>query len=270
METLEFAHTCQLGRHGGTFDLPADLKKAMDAARSRGASQRKAGGGSGAGGGDADAGGDGDGGDKVRVRGLCGPLRSALVMGRVAPVGTGSSRAGAPGGSAATGGCGRHDTAKLGGAEVMEAPPLTGLCGTVAAAATNHRAPPLPPPFLPLQAQQCDEALLQLVSETFDSGVKTLGAMRQMGIAHTADTPVGDAMLRGVSGGERKRVTLAEMLVRPAGLGGGGGEGGCVQLFRGSGALMLVRAGLGGGEGGRGGGVRCRVCAGGGARSSPC
>ncbi len=64
--------------------------------------------------------------------------------------------------------------------------------------------------------------------------------MRALGIAHTKDTPVGDAMLRrvrapaplpgsltiqlcarcallrrGVSGGERKRVTVGEMLVGP-------------------------------------------------------
>ncbi len=37
--------------------------------------------------------------------------------------------------------------------------------------------------------------------------------LRSLGIMHTMDTPVGDSMLRGVSGGERKRVTLGEMLV---------------------------------------------------------
>ncbi|PNH10990.1 Pleiotropic drug resistance protein 1, partial [Tetrabaena socialis] len=58
-----------------------------------------------------------------------------------------------------------------------------------------------------------DEDLVKLATETHDSGVRTLGAMRAMGITHTANTPVGDAMLRGVSGGERKRVTTAEMLV---------------------------------------------------------
>ncbi|KAG2487630.1 hypothetical protein HYH03_013769 [Edaphochlamys debaryana] len=60
-----------------------------------------------------------------------------------------------------------------------------------------------------------EAAFLELADQTFDSGVRTLAAMRAMGIAHTADTPVGDAMLRGVSGGERKRVTTAEMLVGP-------------------------------------------------------
>ena len=33
-----------------------------------------------------------------------------------------------------------------------------------------------------------------------------------MGIAHTEDTKVGDAFVRGVSGGERKRVSIIETL----------------------------------------------------------
>lgn len=39
--------------------------------------------------------------------------------------------------------------------------------------------------------------------------------MRVMGLARVADTKVGNALVRGVSGGERKRVTSAEMLVGP-------------------------------------------------------
>ncbi|DAZ97150.1 TPA: hypothetical protein N0F65_004764 [Lagenidium giganteum] len=35
--------------------------------------------------------------------------------------------------------------------------------------------------------------------------------LRQLGLTHCQDTVVGDAMLRGVSGGERKRVTTGEM-----------------------------------------------------------
>lgn len=43
---------------------------------------------------------------------------------------------------------------------------------------------------------------------------RVLGAL---GIAHTAETVVGDALVRGVSGGERRRVSLAEVLaVAPA------------------------------------------------------
>lgn len=44
--------------------------------------------------------------------------------------------------------------------------------------------------------------------------IKTL--LRMFNIEHTRDTIVGNAMVRGVSGGERKRVSIAEMLVTGA------------------------------------------------------
>ncbi|KAG2439064.1 hypothetical protein HYH02_006591 [Chlamydomonas schloesseri] len=106
METLEFAHTCQLGSRGGGFDLPGELRKAIEKARADGT-------------------------------------------------------------------------------------------------------------YTPPEHSLSDDELLKIMDETYDSGIRTLGAMRAMGISHTANTPVGDAMLRGVSGGERKRVTTAEMLVGP-------------------------------------------------------
>lgn len=40
--------------------------------------------------------------------------------------------------------------------------------------------------------------------------------LRVMGLEVCADTLVGSAMIRGVSGGQRKRVTTAEFLVGPA------------------------------------------------------
>jgi ABC-type multidrug transport system ATPase subunit/ABC-type multidrug transport system permease subunit len=40
--------------------------------------------------------------------------------------------------------------------------------------------------------------------------------LRSLRLEHAADTPVGDAMLRGVSGGEKRRVALGEALVGPA------------------------------------------------------
>jgi ABC-type multidrug transport system ATPase subunit len=39
--------------------------------------------------------------------------------------------------------------------------------------------------------------------------------LRLLGLENCADTCVGDAMVRGVSGGEKKRVTLGEMLIIP-------------------------------------------------------
>lgn len=45
--------------------------------------------------------------------------------------------------------------------------------------------------------------------------MKTEVIIRLLGIENCVDTVVGNAYLRGVSGGERKRVTSAEMLVGP-------------------------------------------------------
>jgi ABC-type multidrug transport system ATPase subunit len=45
------------------------------------------------------------------------------------------------------------------------------------------------------------------------SGIKVQHVMRVMGLTHVKDTVVGDALLRGVSGGQKKRVTISEMVV---------------------------------------------------------
>jgi ABC-type multidrug transport system ATPase subunit len=39
--------------------------------------------------------------------------------------------------------------------------------------------------------------------------------LRTLGLSRVADTLVGNNLIRGISGGERKRVTSAEMLVGP-------------------------------------------------------
>lgn len=36
--------------------------------------------------------------------------------------------------------------------------------------------------------------------------------LKMLGISHTKNTKVGNAYVRGVSGGERKRVSIAEMV----------------------------------------------------------
>ncbi|KAK2076776.1 hypothetical protein QBZ16_005002 [Prototheca wickerhamii] len=45
--------------------------------------------------------------------------------------------------------------------------------------------------------------------------IKPYLVMKTTGLSHAADTFVGDAMHRGISGGERRRATLAEVLVGP-------------------------------------------------------
>ena len=53
------------------------------------------------------------------------------------------------------------------------------------------------------------------LEEINGTGIRTEVIIRLLGIQNCVDTVVGNAYLRGVSGGERKRVTSAEMLVGP-------------------------------------------------------
>lgn len=53
--------------------------------------------------------------------------------------------------------------------------------------------------------------------EYVETVTKTLGTV--FGLRHVKDTKVGDAAIRGVSGGERKRVSIAEALATRAKLG---------------------------------------------------
>lgn len=55
----------------------------------------------------------------------------------------------------------------------------------------------------------------QLVSDVWGTNVKTEVLMRILGLDGCRDTVVGGPMLRGVSGGQKKRVTSAEHLVGP-------------------------------------------------------
>ncbi|KAK9807392.1 hypothetical protein WJX73_000014 [Symbiochloris irregularis] len=67
---------------------------------------------------------------------------------------------------------------------------------------------------LPGEATE-DEEFERLVSDVWGTTVKTEVLMRILGLANCRDTVLGGAMVRGVSGGERKRVTSAEHLVGP-------------------------------------------------------
>lgn len=52
------------------------------------------------------------------------------------------------------------------------------------------------------------------------------GVLQHLGLAKAADTLVGGPLQRGVSGGERKRVSIGAWRSEVANVGGGGGEGG--------------------------------------------
>lgn len=54
-----------------------------------------------------------------------------------------------------------------------------------------------------------------LVDTVAGTPVKVDVVMKMMGLWHTRNTVVGNELLRGVSGGERHRITTAEMLVGP-------------------------------------------------------
>ncbi|CRK34697.1 hypothetical protein BN1723_014897 [Verticillium longisporum] len=49
-----------------------------------------------------------------------------------------------------------------------------------------------------------------MATTSIDKGVKS--TLETLGIAHTSDTVVGNEFIRGVSGGERKRVSIAEVM----------------------------------------------------------
>ncbi|KAK3416796.1 hypothetical protein EUGRSUZ_H02558 [Eucalyptus grandis] len=53
-------------------------------------------------------------------------------------------------------------------------------------------------------------------TEGQEANVVTDYILKMLGLEKCADTMVGDEMLRGISGGEQKRVTIGEMLVGPA------------------------------------------------------
>ncbi|KAG1655082.1 hypothetical protein FOA52_010286 [Chlamydomonas sp. UWO 241] len=61
------------------------------------------------------------------------------------------------------------------------------------------------------QEVRLEETLAQIL----DTDAKVEVMMRVFGMAHARDTYVGDAMVRGVSGGEKKRLTTVEMLMGP-------------------------------------------------------
>ena len=53
------------------------------------------------------------------------------------------------------------------------------------------------------------------VAQVWRTEVRLEILLRTLGLSSAANTLIGDAVVRGVSGGERKRVTSAEMLVGP-------------------------------------------------------
>lgn len=51
--------------------------------------------------------------------------------------------------------------------------------------------------------------------QVWGTGVKVDVVMRLLGLSHCRETQVGNEIFRGISGGERKRLTTAEQLLGP-------------------------------------------------------
>ena len=66
------------------------------------------------------------------------------------------------------------------------------------------------PWLLPQKPHDEFEALLR---QAWGTNVRVDIVMSLLGLAHCSETLVGDALMRGISGGERKRLTAAELLV---------------------------------------------------------
>lgn len=58
-------------------------------------------------------------------------------------------------------------------------------------------------------------SLESLAARGWGSAVRVELTLQMLGLAHCRNTPVGDAMTRGISGGEKKRLSLAEMVLGP-------------------------------------------------------
>lgn len=61
--------------------------------------------------------------------------------------------------------------------------------------------------------QDHHDVIDKLMQSMDGAGIVAEFIIRVLGLTNCADTPLGNEMIRGVSGGERKRVTLGEMLV---------------------------------------------------------
>jgi ABC-type multidrug transport system ATPase subunit/ABC-type multidrug transport system permease subunit len=65
------------------------------------------------------------------------------------------------------------------------------------------------------QSKEQDGEFLELLEKAVISGAKPYYVLNRLGLENVLNTFVGDENLRGVSGGEKKRVTTAEVMVGP-------------------------------------------------------
>lgn len=69
-----------------------------------------------------------------------------------------------------------------------------------------------------LLSNMSDEEFDRFVKDIFGTPLKVDAVIKFLGLTRCQNTMAGDFMTRGISGGEKKRLTAAEMLVGPTSL----------------------------------------------------
>eukprot|EP00877_Chromochloris_zofingiensis_P010755 jgi/Chrzof1/5933/Cz16g21030.t1 len=178
-ETLDFAHDCQTGRQGHAFNLPDEIRRAKT------------------------------------IKGNAGSPS--------ADANTGTAEANTLAGKQDEGTNSAHGTAQLIASSTtstdslrQQLPQKNSAGSSWLYAIGDCKSSALQvPPRAGSKSKVTEDDIERLISDIWGTGVKTEVVMKLLGLAHCKDTLVGDALLRGVSGGERKRVTTAEMVVGP-------------------------------------------------------
>ncbi|KAG2425086.1 hypothetical protein HXX76_013995 [Chlamydomonas incerta] len=202
-ETLDFAHTCQVGLHGARIDVPAEVA-AHRLASARQHEHLAAGGDGGESastyglpGAHGNGGHNGNGGAAQGYSGYSGYSAHSGTAGPSSPRsvnGQGHGHGHGQGAGNGGGGGGSHPAALSASARLFRS--LRG-----------NREKSL------LQQAKPHDEFEALLRQAWGTNVRVDIVMSLLGLAHCSETLVGDALVRGISGGERKRLTAAEMLV---------------------------------------------------------
>ncbi|KAG2452157.1 hypothetical protein HYH02_003189 [Chlamydomonas schloesseri] len=221
-ETLDFAHACQVGLHGATIDVPAEL--AAQRLASRAAHHHQ----------DIHNDGGAHGGESVHSTGVPASAAAAAAAAHGSGTGQGHSHYGASqAGSAATprGGAGPGDAAAFDqqqqhghghdhghgqGEQPQQQHSHQPHMGSMKAAMLKSLRNGRHDSKALLDQAEPEDEFEALLRQAWGTNVRVDIVMSLLGLAHCSETLVGDALVRGISGGERKRLTAAEMLVGPS------------------------------------------------------
>ncbi|PNW84179.1 hypothetical protein CHLRE_04g224500v5 [Chlamydomonas reinhardtii] len=195
-ETLDFAHTCQVGLHGARIDVPAEVA-AHRLASARTLHHHD----------------DGGGVESASTYGLNGANGGGGYSGYSAHSGTAGP--GTPKSTNGQNGHGPnghgngHEAAGNGGGGGggSQHPQALSASARLFRSLRGNREKGL------LQQAKPHDEFEALLRQAWGTNVRVDIVMSLLGLAHCSETLVGDALMRGISGGERKRLTAAELLV---------------------------------------------------------